>query len=159
MTTIFYNTNTGTTRRYAELLSKKTGLPCLPLAEWETAETDDAVFLGWVFGGEIQGLKQMKETGLILRAVGAVGVMAQDKDTVHEKCCPDLPFAFLPGAFDLKNLKGMYKLMAGMIVKMIKGKLKESQSEENEKILGFFENGIDLFDEAALEPLVQLLTE
>lgn len=158
MTTIFYTTNTGTTRRYAELLSEKTGCPCLPLDKWESAETDDAVFLGWVFGGDIQGLKQMKETGLPLRAVGAVGIMAQDKDAVHEKCCPDLPFCFLPGAFDLKNLKGMYKLMAGMIVKMIKSKLKESPSEENAKILGFFENGIDLFDEAALEPLVQILT-
>ncbi len=157
MTTIFYTTNTGTTRRYAERLSEKTGCPCLPLAEWETAETDDAVFLGWIFGGDIQGLHQMKETGLPLRAVGAVGIMAQDKDAVREKCCPELPFCFLPGAFDLKNLKGMYKLMAGMIVKMIKGKLKQAPSAEGEKILGFFENGIDLFDEDALAPLVEIL--
>lgn len=158
MTTIFYSSNTGTTRRYAELLSEKTGCPCLPLDKWESAETDDAVFLGWVFGGDIQGLNQMKETGLPLRAVGAVGIMAQDKDAVREKNCPDLPFCFLPGAFDLKKLKGMYKLMAGMIVKVIRSKLKEAPSEESEKILGFFENGIDLFSEDALAPLVEMLT-
>jgi len=158
MTTIFYNTNTGTTRRYAELLSEKTGCPCFPLSDWEIAETDDAVFLGWVLGGDIQGLKQMKETGLPLRGVGAVGIMLQDKESVHEKNCPDLPFAFLPGAFDVKKLKGIYKLMAGMIVKVIKDKLKDVKNEESEKILGFFENGIDLFSEAALAPLVELLS-
>ena len=159
MTTILYSTNTGTTRRYAELLSEKTGCPCLPLDKWERAETGDAVFLGWIFGGDIQGLKQMQETGLTLRAVGAVGIMEQDKAQVQEKNCPDLPFCFLPGAFELKKLKGMYKLMAGMIAKVIKGKLKDNKDPESEKILGFFENGIDLFDEAALEPLVPLCTE
>lgn len=158
MTTIVYTSNTGTTRRYAELLAEKTGLPCLPLAELETAETDDVVFLGWVFGGDIQGLGQIKETGLPLRAVGAVGIMEQDKEAVREKNCPDLPFYFLPGAFDLKKLKGIYKLMAGMIAKVIKSKMKEQPQAENEKILGFFADGIDLFDEAALSPLVELLT-
>ena len=157
MTTIFYTTNTGTTRRYAQALSEKTGCPCLPLDDWQKAQTDDAIFLGWIFGGDMQGLAKMKETGLPLRAVGAVGIMEQEKDKVQEKCCPDLPFCFLPGAFDVKKQKGIYKMMANMLVKAIKGKLKESPSPDNEKILNFFENGIDLFDEDALAPLVEML--
>ena len=52
---------------------------------------------------------------------------------------------------------GFYDGKAEKLVKAIKGKLKESPSPDNEKILDFFENGIDLFDEDALAPLVEML--
>ena len=156
MTTIYYQTNTGTTKRYAERLSERTGLPCLP-AEKATA-AGDAVFLGWVFNGEVQGLSRLLEAGVPLKAVGAVGIMEQEADKVRA-ACGELPFFFLPGAFDIKKQKGMYKLMSGMIVRAIRAKVKANPTPEGERVLAIFEQGVDLFREDALDALAALLCE
>ena len=159
MTAIVYCSNTGSTKRYAEALAQKTGLPCTALDKLGETQTDDVVFLGWVLGGEIQGLKKLRESGAAVKAVAAVGVMAQEAEKVKEKNCKeDEPFFFLPGAFDMKNLHGIYKLMCGMIVKAIKAKIKDAPGAEGEKVLGFFENGVDLFSEDALQPLADYLS-
>lgn len=158
MTAIVYCSNTGSTRRYAEALAEKTGLPCLALDEAAAAAPDDVVFLGWVLGGDVQGLKQLRESGLPVKAIGAVGIMAQEADKVKEKNCEEgEAFFFLPGAFDVKKLKGLYKLMAGMISKAIKAKVKDDPGPESEKILGFFENGIDLYSEEAVQQMADFL--
>lgn len=157
MTAIVYTSNTGTAKRYAEALSDQTGLPCFAADRFDGA-ADDAVYIGWVLGGEIQGLKTMRESGVPLKAVAAVGVIAQDADKVKEKNCQEgEPFFFLPGAFDVKKQKGLYKLMCGLLVKAIKTKLKENPGEEGEKILSIFENGVDLFSEEALQALADFL--
>ena len=158
MTAIVYVSNTGTTRRYAEALAKKTGLCCVTPDKLNDPLPDEIVFLGWVLGGEIQGLKTLRERGVPLKAVGAVGVMAHEAEKVKEKnCAEDEAFFFLPGAFDVKNLKGLYKLMAGMISKAVKAKVKDDPGPESEKILGFFENGIDLYSEEAVQQMADFL--
>ncbi|MBQ4365844.1 MAG: hypothetical protein IKH12_04360 [Clostridia bacterium] len=157
MTAIVYVSNTGTAKRYAEALAEKTGWPCFA-ADKYAGTADDAVFLGWVLGGEIQGLKKLRESGAAIRAVGAVGVLAQEADKVREKNCPaGEPFFFLPGAFDVKKQKGLYKLMCGMLVKAIKAKVKNSPDKEGEKILSIFENGVDLYSEEALQEMADSL--
>ena len=157
MTAIVYLSNTGTAKRYAEALSAKTGLPCVAADRFDNA-ADNVVFVGWVLGGEIQGLKKLRESGVPLRAVAAVGVLANEAQQVKEKnCAAEEPFFFLPGAFDLKKQKGLYKLMCGMLVKAIKAKVKENPGEDGEKILAIFENGVDLFSEEALQQLADFL--
>lgn len=158
MTAIVYQSNTGATKRCAEALAAKTGLPCFPQELPPEEAPDEVVFLGWVLGGEIQGLKKLRESGLPVRAVGAVGIMAQDAAKVREKnCSENEPFFFLPGAFDIKKLKGLYKLMGGMIVKAIRSKVRENPSPDGEKLLGFFEDGVDLYSEEAVQEMADFL--
>jgi len=46
-----------------------------------------------------------------------------------------------------------------MMMKMIKSKIKESDDTEGQKVLSFFENGIDLVSEENLDPVIEWLNE
>lgn len=65
---------------------------------------------------------------------------------------------FLPGNFHINDLKGMYKMMMSMMLKMLKAKLKENPSEDSDKIMSAFENGIDQVSEEKLDDVVALLS-
>ena len=67
------------------------------------------------------------------------------------------PYFFLTGNFDINKLTGMYKMMMGMMLKMVKGKIKESGDEKGEEMLKLLENGINGFDEKELETVIEFL--
>ena len=54
---IVYTSNTGHTARYAKLLSEKTALPALSLAEAteKLAKGTPILYVGWLFVGGIRG--------------------------------------------------------------------------------------------------------
>ena len=71
---IVYTSATGFTARYAQLLSRKTGLPCLALERAKELPGDTPVlYLGWLCAGGIKGLKKARKR-LAVRAVCAVGM-------------------------------------------------------------------------------------
>ena len=76
---IVYCSETGFTKRYAQLLHDKTGLPVLSLEEAEQTleQGSTAVFLGWLCAGSLQGLKRAKKR-FHLKAVCAVGMADAD---------------------------------------------------------------------------------
>ena len=57
----------------------------------------------------------------------------------------------------MNKLKGMYKMMMGMMLKMMKGKIKESGDEKDAEMLRMLEDGIILFDEKEIEKVVEFL--
>lgn len=160
MATIVYCSNTGSAKRYAELLSEKTGLPCVDISKRDTLSADEEiVFIGWIMAGALQGYKEIKESFSNIKAVCGVGMMKSEKSTqeVKEKNGITEPYFFLPGDFDMNKLKGMYKMMMGMMLKMMKGKIKESGDEKGAEMLRMLEDGIILFDEKEIEKVVEFL--
>ena len=160
MATIIYCTNSGSAKRYAELLSEKTGMPCVDFKKRSTVSADEEiVFIGWIMAGAIQGLKEVREGFGNIKAVCGVGMMKSEKATeeVKEKNSITEPYFFLTGDFDINKLKGMYKMMMGMMLKMMKGKIKESGDEKGEEMLKLLENGINGFDEKELEAVIEFL--
>ena len=67
MVSIVYVTNTGSSKKYAEMLSEKTGYPCYSLADSDAAVGGDVIFIGWVMAGTLQGLSEAR-TKFNLRA-------------------------------------------------------------------------------------------
>ena len=57
MDAILYTSNTGSTQRYAALLSQATGLPAFPLVQADQSLSPGAevLYLGWVRAGQVQG--------------------------------------------------------------------------------------------------------
>ena len=53
----------------------------------------------------------------------------------------------------------MYKMMMGMMVRMMKSKLKESNDPDSKKILETFEAGMDFVSEENLEPVLKWLEQ
>lgn len=158
--TIVYCSNTGSAKKYAELLSGKTGLPCIEISKRAAVSADEEIiFIGWIMAGVLQGLKEIRETFTNVKAICGVGMMKGEKATEDTKIKNGItePYFFLPGDFDMSKLKGMYKMMMGMMLKMVKGKIKENGDEKGKEMLKMLEDGIIMFDEAELESVVEFL--
>ncbi|MBQ7296362.1 MAG: hypothetical protein IJW86_09270 [Clostridia bacterium] len=160
MISIVYVTNTGSSKAYAQMLSEKTGYAAYSLADsGSVPEESEVIFIGWVMAGSLQGLKEARERFGNLKAVIAVGMMKsekQDKD-LKEKNGITEPFFSLPGAFDMKKLTGMHKMMMGMMVKMMKSKLKETDDPKAKEVVEKFEEGFDMIDEKHLSEVLEFL--
>ena len=156
---IVYNTNTGTTKKYAEALAERLGCEAIPFGD--ASPTDDKViFMSWVQMGQIQLLKEAVERFSII-AVAAVGVMSlgSEGEAALKESCPVEKLFVLPGAFSIDKLSGMYKMMMKMALSMMKSKLKNSDDPKDKKAFQIFENGIDLYDESRLDSIVEQLTD
>ena len=162
MKAIVYVTNTGSTEKYAQMLSEKTGIPAYPFAKSdEVAEDAEVIFMGWVMAGAVQGLAEAREKFGKLYAVCPVGMMKSEKNEADIKAKNNIeePMFFLPGDFHIDRLKGMYKMMMGMMMKMMKSKVKELEPEKGEKMLELFEKGVDFVSEENLNSIIEWLGE
>lgn len=158
MTAIIYSTNTGSSEKYARMLSEKTGYPCYSLTD-SNVTADEIIFIGWVMAGAIQGLAAAKERFQNIMAVAAVGLLDTPNQVkeLSEKNGITEPLVFLPGAFDMKKLTGMHKMMMGMMMKMIKGKLKDNPDPKAKEIVKKFEEGFDSVSEENLQRLLDII--
>lgn len=162
MATIIYCSNSGSAKRYAELLSEKTSFACVDISKRTSVSSEEEIiFIGWILAGTIQGLKEARESFRNIKAVCGVGMMKGEKNAseVKEKNALTEPYFFLTGDFDINKLKGMYKMMMGMMMKMMKSKAKESSDGKGEEMIKLLENGILGFDEKELDAVVLFLKE
>lgn len=154
---IVYESKTGHTKRYAEMLGAKTGLKVYSVKERaKLAKDEEILFLGWMKVGRIQGLKKMKEYAL--KAVcgsGTAKTAEPDTQTVLKRNrIEDLPFFYLRGgSIPLKEHKGMDKIMLSMFVKMLKNR--KDRDEKTEEAISVMENGYDGVKEENLAPVIQ----
>ena len=122
MNAIVYTTNTGSTKRYAELLARETGLPVYSMAEAERAVPAGAevIYLGWIMAGSVKGYAAAAKRWPV-RAVCAVGMgrTGTQTDSVRKKSAVPaaVPVFTLQGNFDVKKLRGVYRLMMELMVK------------------------------------------
>ncbi len=155
--TIVYTTNTGSTKRYAELLSEKTGYPCVELSKADLPKDEEVIFFGWVMLSSIQGLAEAREK-FNLKAVCSVGMMGDmDKDSIIEKNAITEPFFAYIGAFDVKKLKGMHKMLINMMLKAIKSSVKSSDDPASKKAYEMLEKGFDMVNVKHLGNLLEFL--
>ncbi|MBQ7116596.1 MAG: hypothetical protein IJN88_00110 [Clostridia bacterium] len=162
MATVIYQTNTGSSKQYAELLAEKLSLTVYPLSKSDAVDkNEDIIFIGWVMAGDIQGLAQAREKFTNIICVCPVGLSATEKtkEEIIAKNSVTEPVFLLPGNFHIDRLTGMYKLMMSMMIKMLKGKLKEKPGADTDKIMTAFETGVDQVSEDKLSEVIAFLTQ
>ncbi|MBQ9913313.1 MAG: hypothetical protein IJO73_03690 [Clostridia bacterium] len=162
MATVIYQTNTGSSKEYAELLSEKLSLPVFPLSKSDAVSADEEIiFIGWVMAGDIQGLSQARQKFSNIICVCSVGLSGGEKSIseIKTKCSVTEPLFFLPGNFHLDRLTGMYKMMMSMMVKMLKSKLKEKPGADTDKLMTAIETGVDQVSEEKLDEVIAFLSE
>lgn len=160
MATIIYTTNAGSSERYAQMLGDKTGFSVVPLEKaGSVAADEEIIYIGWVMAGSLQGLQDARAKFGSIKAICAVGMMAEEKqaEELRAKNTINEPLFLLQGAFNINKLKGMYKMMMGMMMKMLKSKLKDSVDPEEKKALEMFEQGFDMVSEDQLKPVLEFL--
>ncbi len=122
MKAIVYTTNTGSSERYARLLSERTGLPVCSLDEAKRRLPTGAeiLYFGWIMAGGIKGYAKAAKRYRV-RAVCAVGMGQTGMQTgeVRQKngIPAEIPLFTLQGNFELKKLHGVYRPMMEIMVR------------------------------------------
>lgn len=159
--TIIYSTNAGSTERYAKMLSEKLSCTAINISKAGDVDRDEEIiFMSWIMSGTLQDYPKAKEMFANIKAVCAVGMFStEDKIAeIKEKNQIEEELFFLQGAFDMKKLTGMYKMLMGMAMKMIKAKLKESDDPKAKELAEKFEEGIDFVNEENLGKVIEYLS-
>lgn len=154
---IVYESKTGFTKKYADMLAAKTGIKAIPTKEvTKIDKNEEIIFLGWMKVGKIQGLNKVRKYNI--KAVCGSGTSrtpeSNAETVVVKNKIENIPFFYLRGGcFPLKQLKGMDKVMLSMFVKILKGR--KDRNEEIDEAIAIIENGFDGVKEENLEPLLK----
>ena len=157
---IVYTSNTGYTKKYAELLSQKTGLPLYDLEQAARSLPAGAeiLYLGWLMAGSVKGYKKAAKIFRI-RAVIGVGMApngALEKAVRKSNGLDDELAVFtLQGGYDRSRLKGIYGLMMDVLVKkMARDQAKKDVSDGDREMLRLMTEGGDWVTEESLTPIL-----
>lgn len=151
MKAIVFTSNSGFTKRYAELLAAETGLPVYELkkARGKLSAGEEIIYLGWLMAGIVKGYKKAAKRYRV-KAVCAVGMARpSDKiiDEIREKHqITDAGVFYLQGGFDMEKLHGVYKFMMKTMAKTIGKELeaKADKTDEEAEMLDMYKNGRDM---------------
>ncbi len=154
MTIIVYNSKTGSSERYARMLSERTGLGCYSVKD-EYPDDEDIVFFGWLRKYTVMGLSKVDPNRL--KAVCVVGVDNVDffpRDNVIANHGYDAETFYLRGWIVPEKLNFLERFILRMVSRKI---LKEAGVFADMDLITAMNEGGDFFDESYLEPIVKSL--
>lgn len=156
---IVYESKTGFTKRYAEMLAAKLKLNVFSVKEIsKVGQQEEIIFLGWMKAGKIQGFDRLQSYNVKVVCGSGTGRTAEpdDQTVIARNKIENRPFFYLRGGcLPLKELKGMDKIMLSMFVKMLKKR--KDKDEKIEEAIAIIENGFDGVKEENLDPVLQWL--
>lgn len=154
---IVYESKTGFTKKYANMLAAKTNLKAVSVKEIsKIKKEEEIIFLGWMKAGKIQGLSKVRKYNLKVVCGSGTGRTAEpsEESVIARNKIQGIPFFYLRGGcFPLKELKGMDKIMLSMFLKMLKGR-KEKEESIVEAITNI-EHGFNGVSEENLRPVLK----
>lgn len=167
-TLILYGSQYGTTKRYADELSRLTGLPALSYEKAaDLAGCEQIVYLGGLYAGGVKGLKQAVKkfpagVRLILVTVGLADVQdEQNIENIRRSVRRQLPaevlqntaFFHLRGGIDYSKLNLTHRTMMTLLYNHARKLPPEQQNAETRAMIETFGKQVDFVDLAALRPI------
>ena len=154
---IVYTSNTGYTKKYAELLSERLLIPAIDLkaAKGRVPRKAEIIYMGWIRAGGLVGYGKVKRRYDVRGIVGVcLGASGSQIDGLAKRCRPKngVPIFTVQGGMDRDRLTGINKSMIDMLVKMLRAK--DDKTEDECKMLEMIENGGDFFNPDNLDPIV-----
>lgn len=131
---VVYESNSGFTKRYAEMIGEKTGLPVYHIIDSALYVSKGApvFFIGWVMAGKIEGYK-IASKRYDVQAAAAVGVTPKSKEYVkkliYDNKVMDIPLFYLMGGISPDKLSKMHKKILNMIADSIERKAGVTKQE------------------------------
>lgn len=132
MNAIVYTTQTGSAKRYAEMISEKTGLPIYSFKDSKknVPVGADIVYLGWINAGKITGYKKAAKRYNVLSVCGVgmskTGTMTENVRK-RTRIAESVPLFTLQGNFNIDKLHGFYRLIMALMAKAIKNDLENKK--------------------------------
>lgn len=150
---IVYTSNTGFTKRYAEMFSEKTGLPLFNIKDAKSLPIGtEIIYFGWLFASNVKDYSKAKKRFKI-RALCGVGLCPTGK-LLNEvraatKLSDEIPLFTLQGGMKREELRGINCFMINMLIRMLSSK--KDKTEEDIAQLLLIEKGGDFVSEENLE--------
>lgn len=143
---VVYMSNTGFTKRYAEMFADRQGLP---LYSYEEAvrcldKDSDIIYFGWLRAGSVYGYGKVSKKYSVKAVCGVcLGTTGSQTDGIRNahSLSKDFPVFTLQGGMELSKLKGINRLMIKMLIRMLKSK--DAKTENEEAQLSLLESGGD----------------
>ena len=167
-TLILYGSQYGTTKRYADELSRLTGLPAVSYEKAvDLAGCEQIVYLGGLYAGGVKGLKQAVKkfpagVRLILVTVGLADVQdEQNIENIRRSVRRQLPAEVLQnaalfhlrGGIDYSRLNLTHKAMMTLLYNHARKLPPEQQNAETKAMIDTFGRQVDFVDFTALAPV------
>lgn len=158
---IVYESKTGFTKKYADMLARKTNLKVFRAKEHANISKDEEiVFLGWMNAGKIQGLNKLRKHNVKAVCASGTGRIAEPnpETVISRNKIEGKEFFYLRGGcLPLNKIKGMDKIMLTIFLKMIKGR--KDKDKELEEAIYNIENGFDGVKEENLLPVIEWIKQ
>ena len=165
-TLVLYQSQNGSTAKYAKDLAERVGAEVFPLKKFKlkkAPEYDTIVFFGWVMGGNIQGLNNfltvwddISEKNVIVVGVGMSIPTPEGRRTLIEQNVLDIyhiRFYQMQGSFDMQKLKFPYSFLMKNTLRQI-----ENDPESTQKaVLTIRDHPLEVYDHAKMDRLVEVI--
>lgn len=169
---ILYGSRYASTRRYAQALSEKTGIPAVRYQDApELSGMETLIYLGALYAGGVLGLsKTLRHVSLregqrlILITVGLADPdKPENRQNIRTALQRQLPaellsraeIAHLRGGVDYAKLSIVHRLMMAALYRSIRHIPAEKQTEENRALMETYGKRVDFTDLRPLEPIIQ----
>ena len=172
MSIIIYGSHYGTTKKYAEELSRRTNIEAISFEKLkELNNYDNIIYLGWLYAGGVLGLsKTMKKLNndsnkkIIIITVGLSdpedeinknnirnNIKRQLKKEVFEKA----KIFHLRGGIDYTKLSFAHKTIMKLLYNAIKNLPEEKQSAENRAMIETYNKKVNFVDFSTLDKIIE----
>ena len=124
-TAIVYHSQTGSCKRYAELLSARLHLPCYADGRAPVRPDTEVIYVGWTMAGKVAGLakarKRYRLAGVVQVGMSPVGPDSVEQGRSANRLPASIPFFVLQGGFHMRLLPGgMQLVMKPICAKLLK---------------------------------------
>ena len=162
--TIVYNSKTGHTRQYAEMLAGAEKIKAYSLQEALSTlpEKEPVLFMGWLMAGHISGIDQAVRRWDVQCAVG-VGMAPDGKDNLATMAkanfVPNAPLFYLQGGWAPKKVGWFQRRAVGMVTRATRKQLiaKKNRTAQEEAYLSMLIRGGSAVAFQNLKPLQEWL--
>ena len=166
MKAIVYCSKTGFTRKYAQLLAEKTGLPVYSVeeAKQQLLRNEEIFYMGWLKAGSVVGLDRAMDCYTI-RGAAIVGMAPNGNGDLWTEAKINGGTSdsgghvfYLQGGYAPEKLRGMDRLMMKFVTRSVIKQLEakgSSATEQELAMLELYRNGGDCVREEALAEIVE----
>lgn len=160
---IIYKSKHGTTKQYAQWISEETGADIFDVDNCKVEELmdyDTIVFGGYIRAGGLQGIDflqknygKLKQKTILAYAVGinvdGIDSRQECRDINFKKNLSEIPCYFFRGAYHPENIKGMDKMIMGLMKRLMNG--------SNQELYHAVTHGVDMVDRSEIQYLVNAI--
>lgn len=167
---IVYGSEYGTTKKYAEKLSERSGIVALRYQEVKTLQNyRQIIYLGGLYAGGVKGLKRTvklipPEATLLLVTVGLADVTDPENiRNIRRSVAKQVPADLLPntvlfhlrGGIDYSKLSVLHKTMMTLLYNKAKHLPDEKKTAEVRAMIETYNTKVDFVDYHALTPILE----